>query len=898
LGVVAALFAGMTVAVLPVTAAHAVPVNGVPGPQSTNENTSLVFSAANSNAITLSDADNVASDEQVELTVSHGTLTLGSESGVVVTGDGSADVMVTAPVDAINSALDGLTYAPTQFFHGSDSVTMNTSDLGNGTAGGPFTDMSSVGITVNETVAPTAVADSFSTNENVALTSGNVLANDTEPDGDTLSAVKVTDPANGNLTLNADGSFTYTPNNNFHGSDSFTYKANDGTLDSNTVQVSISVTETVTPTAIADSFSTNENVALTSGNVLTNDIEPDGDTLSAVKVTDPANGNLTLNADGSFTYTPNNNFHGSDSFTYKANDGTLDSNTVQVSISVTETVAPVAVGDSFQTNENVAINNGQVLTNDTDADGDTLHAVQVTAPANGLLTFHADGTFVYTPNQFFHGNDSFTYKANDGTLDSNVVTVSILVLHVNQPPVGNDDFYSIKENQTLSGNVVANDTDVDGTGLTALLQDSPTHANNFTLHSDGTFAYTPELNYHGTDSFTYFAYDGRLTSSLVTVHINVTFVNHPPVGVNDSFSINENGTLSGNVVANDTDVDGQSLTAFLNDSPTNDANFTLHTNGTFAYSPNAGFVGTDTFTYFASDGQLFSNLATVTITVNPVPGAPTNVTPTSSGNGSATLTWTAAAGNGAPITGYIVTPYIGFAALPSQTFNSAATTETVTGLTNGTSYVFRVAAVNAFATGPMSTASASIAIGLPAAPTGVAGTPGNATASVTWTAPSGNGSSITGYVVTPFIGTTAQPAQTFNSTMTTETVTGLTNGTAYTFKVAAINGVGTGPQSAASAPVTVGAPTAPRTPTATALAKSAKVKWTAPASNNGSSVKGYTVTVYSGGVVVKAVVFNNTNTTQTITGLTTGQSYTFTVAARNAKGTGPQSVMTNAVTPT
>src|SRR6516164_6277883 len=107
LGVVAALFAGMTVAVLPVTAAHAVPVNGVPGPQSTNENTSLVFSAANSNAITLSDADNVASDEQVELTVSHGTLTLGSESGVVVTGDGSADVMVTAPVDAINSALDG-----------------------------------------------------------------------------------------------------------------------------------------------------------------------------------------------------------------------------------------------------------------------------------------------------------------------------------------------------------------------------------------------------------------------------------------------------------------------------------------------------------------------------------------------------------------------------------------------------------------------------------------------------------------------------------------------------------------------------------------------------------------------------------------------------------------------
>ncbi len=141
---------------------------------------------------------------------------------------------------------------------------------------------------------------------------------------------------------------------------------------------------------------------------------------------------------------------------------------------------------------------------------------------------------------------------------------------------------------------------------------------------------------------------------------------------------------------------------------------------------------------------------------------------------------------------------------PPRPSTSTATTETVTGLTNGTAYTFTVAAINAVGTGRQSAASNSVTPATtPGAPTIGTATSGNASATVTWTAPASNGgSAITGYVVTPYIGGTAQTAQTFNSTATTETVTGLTNGTAYTFKVAAINSVGTGAQSAASNSVT------------------------------------------------------------------------------------------------
>jgi VCBS repeat-containing protein len=280
--------------------------------------------------------------------------------------------------------------------------------------------------------APAAVADTYSTTEDVALTvnAPGVLSNDSDVDGDALSAVKVADPTHGALTLNADGSFTYTPDANFNGTDSFTYEANGAGTASNAASVTITVTPVSdVPVAVADSYSSGEDVGLTvdAPGVLGNDTDPEGG-LTAVKLTEPTHGAVILNADGSFTYTPAADFNGTDSFTYEANDGTADSNTVTVTITVRPVNdAPVAVADAHTTTMAVPllVSAPGVLGNDTDVEGGALTAVMVTTAAHGAVTLNADGSFTYTPDLDFTGSDAFTYKANDGTADSNVASVTI-----------------------------------------------------------------------------------------------------------------------------------------------------------------------------------------------------------------------------------------------------------------------------------------------------------------------------------------------------------------------------------------------------------------------------------------------------------------------------------------
>ena len=267
-----------------------------------------------------------------------------------------------------------------------------------------------------------------------------VLGNDSDPDGDPLSAVLVSGPSHGSLTLNANGSFSYTPATNFAGSDSFTYRASDGTLTSNVATVAISVTAVNdAPAAAGDAFSMAEDTALTvaAPGVLGNDADPDGDPLTAALVAGPSHGTLTLNGNGSFNYTPAGNFTGSDSFTYRASDGTLTSNPATVTISVTGADdAPVVAGDAYTTAEDTVLTVAApgVLSNDADPDGDPLTAALVTGPSHGSLTLNANGSFIYTPAADFAGSDSFTYRASDGTLNSNPATVTLTVTAANDAP--------------------------------------------------------------------------------------------------------------------------------------------------------------------------------------------------------------------------------------------------------------------------------------------------------------------------------------------------------------------------------------------------------------------------------------------------------------------------------
>src|SRR5213075_916160 len=367
---------------------------------------------------------------------------------------------------------------------------------------------------------------SYTTPEDTTLNAAapGVLANDSDLDGDALSAVLVSPPTHGSLTLNTNGSFSYVPAGNYNGPDSFIYKANDGQADSGIATVSISITAVNdAPVAVNDSYTTAEDTTLNvvAPGVLANDSDVDGDSLNAILVSPPTHGSLTLNSDGSFSYLPATNYNGPDSFTYKANDGQADSGIATVSITITAVNdAPVAVNDSYTTAEDTTLNVAApgLLINDSDVDGDTLSAVLVSQPTHGTLSLNGNGSFDYVPAANYNGPDSFTYKANDGQADSGIATVNITITDVNDAPVAVDDSYTTPEDTTLTiaaPGVLTNDSDVDGDSLSAVLVSPPTHG-SLTLNTNGSFSYVPAANYNGPDSFTYKANDGQADSGIAT----------------------------------------------------------------------------------------------------------------------------------------------------------------------------------------------------------------------------------------------------------------------------------------------------------------------------------------------------------------------------------------------
>ena len=286
------------------------------------------------------------------------------------------------------------------------------------------------------------------------------------------------------------------------------------------------------------------------------------------------------------------------------------------------------------------------------------------------------------------------------------------------------------------------------------------------------------------------------------------------------------------------------------------------------------------------------------------PGEPTSVVGTS-GNAQVSLVWSApTSSGGSPITDYLVQ----FSSNSGSTWStfadgtSTSTTATVTGLTNGTSYVFKVASVNSAGTSAYSSVSNSVLVGTPVAPTSVVGTTGDAQVALAWTAPSSeNGSSLTDYVV-QFSSNSGSTWSSFAdgiSTSSTATVTGLTNGTTYVFRVAAVNSSGTGAYSSASSSVLVGAPSAPTAVVGSSGDSQVSLTWTAPSSTGGSTVTDYVIQ-YSSNSGISWSTFDDgtsTATAATVTGLTNGASYTFRVSAVNSFGTSAYSQVSISVAP-
>jgi len=481
---------------------------------------------------------------------------------------------------------------------------------------------------------PIAVGDKYNTTEDVTLVvpADGVLGNDSDVDSASLSAVRVNDVNHGTLIFENDGSFVYTPTLNFHGEDSFTYHANDGDLNSNTVVVTLTVTAVNDPPiAVSDKYTTTRNTRLVvlAPGVLGNDLDIEGDDLTAVRDTEPVSGTLRLQLDGSFVYTPTTGFSGQDSFTYHADDGKALSNLATVTLIVTAVNdPPVAVGDKYTTTEDITLEVPApgVLVNDHDPDGNPLTAILEDGPDHGDLLLSLNGSFVYTPSLNFHGSDVFTYHANDGQLDSNTVVVTLTVTPVNDPPVAVGDAYTTTEDVTLvlvAPGVLENDSDPDDDPLTAVLDDDVAHG-DLELSLDGSFVYTPTSNFYGQDSFRYHANDGQLDSNRVVVTLTVTPANDPPIAVGDAYTTTEDATLAvpaPGILENDGDVEDDPLSAVLVDDVAH-GELALRLDGSFVYTPTRGYIGLDSFTYRAHDGEAGSEPATVRLTVEARPVYP------------------------------------------------------------------------------------------------------------------------------------------------------------------------------------------------------------------------------------------------------------------------------------
>jgi VCBS repeat-containing protein len=471
--------------------------------------------------------------------------------------------------------------------------------------------------------APVGNPDAYEVNEDGLLTANSVLANDTDPDGDILDAELVAGVAHGQLTLNINGSFTYRPAANFHGTDSFTYRAFDGALRSELTTVTITINSVNdAPVANNNSYSTDEDTTLnvpvpgTTG-ILGNDTDADGDTLTAELVSGPSRGTLTLNENGSFTYTPGENFNGTDSFTYKAFDGAARSASAAT---VTLTVravndAPIATqGLEFSTMEEQALN---AKVTATDVDGDALTFTVDSAPTWGTLNLNSNGNFTYTPFVNFRSGDTFRFKVSDGQL-SDTARVVITVQNVNDAPVAYGVNIYMDEDTFVTDRVFdAQDIDGDALRYTVLPNENP---GEFTYSSTaGKFNYRPPADFNGTVVYYYKANDGQLDSNESTVTFHVSAVNDAPVAASGSASTDEDTALSGQVSA--ADVDGDSLTYSSVDQPDH-GKLEFADDGIYTYTPNLNFNGTDSFTFRASDGNAESNVATISISVQPVNDAP------------------------------------------------------------------------------------------------------------------------------------------------------------------------------------------------------------------------------------------------------------------------------------
>ena len=483
------------------------------------------------------------------------------------------------------------------------------------------TKSNTLNVVASPPAGPTATDDSGTTPAGVALNAAApaVLGNDT---GTGLTVTSNTAPANGSATVNADGSYRYTPDAGFSGVDSFDYTVTDGLGRTATATVTV----TVTPRARPDTFTTVAGTPV-AVDPTANDL---GSGLAVTSVGQPSGGEGTTSiSGGQVVFTPSAGFTGPVTVPYTVTDalGSTSSSTITFTV---DPPAPVLADDSGTTPVGTALTVAApgVLSNDN---GTGLTVTGHTSPAHGTVSGPADGSYIYTPAGGYSGPDSFGYTVTDGLGRTATATVRITVT-----PVAVPDAVPVVMNQPATVDPTSNDQ---GTGLSVTSVGQPPAGQGSTAVVGGSVVYTPPIGFIGTVTVPYIVTDA--TGGTASSTLTYTVTPPAPTAADDNATTAAGGTLSmaASVLGNDT---GNAISVTGSTTPGH-GSATVNPDGTYTYVPAGGFSGVDTFDYTITDSQGRTATATVTVTVTPaaVPDAygtlaatPVTVDPTANDVGS------------------------------------------------------------------------------------------------------------------------------------------------------------------------------------------------------------------------------------------------------------------------
>ncbi|MFN1564764.1 tandem-95 repeat protein, partial [Vibrio harveyi] len=545
-------------------------------------------------AVTIDVLGNDSDPENDQLTITNASVP--AEQGTVAIVDGK------------------LVFTPAENFNGDATISYTISD-------GQLTDDATVAVTVNPVNdAPVAVNDTVSTDEDTAVTI-DVLANDSDPENDTLTITAASVSAEQGTVTIVDGKLEFTPAENFNGDATISYTISDGQLTEDaTVAVTVNPVNDA-PVAVDDTVTTDEDTAVTI-DVLANDRDPENDQLTITNASVPAEQGTVTIVDGKLVFTPAENFNGDATISYTISDGQLtDDATVAVTVNPVND-APVAVNDTVATDEDTAVTI-DVLANDSDPENDTLTITAASVPAEQGTVTIVDGKLVFTPAENFNGDATISYTISDGQLTDDA-TVAVTVNPVNDAPVAVNDAVSTDEDTAVTIDVLANDSDPENDQLTITNASVPAEQGTVTI-VDGKLVFTPAENFNGDATISYTISDGQLTDH-ATVAVTVNSVNDAPVAVNDAVSTDEDTAVTIDVLANDSDPENDMLTITAASVPAEQGTVTI-VDGKLVFTPAENFNGDATISYTISDGQLTDD-ATVAVTVNPVNDAPMAVNDT------------------------------------------------------------------------------------------------------------------------------------------------------------------------------------------------------------------------------------------------------------------------------